>query len=65
MSRLRSVDSRLLELADLARREGEASERTRAAIRALRAEGCTLRALALASGVSKDTIARICQREAA
>jgi len=59
------MDSRLIALSELARTEGEASERTRAAIRALRLEGCTLRALALASGLGKTTIARICRQEAA
>lgn len=53
-------DARLAELAHLALAEGEASERTRAAIRALRSEGYSLRVLALAARVSPGTIRNIC-----
>lgn len=58
-------DAALAHLSYLARAEGEASERTRATIRELRLEGYSLRVLGGASGLSKDTIARICREEAA
>ncbi len=58
------ADQALAYLSHLARAEGEASLRTRSTIRRLHAEGYSLRVLALASGLSKTTIMRIC-REAA